>query len=111
MRHLIVVFCLSMLGVPSWSADLTSRERSIIAAVNASVAKAGASYKAGNYDEAGQSILRAMKQIDVAVKVGSAELYDSLDPAMQRVAKAAHDAGIRGCFASSIPPPPEARTG
>ncbi len=88
MRHLIVVFCMSLVAADSLAADLTSRQKSIVAGVNASVAKAGASYKAEKYEEAGQSIERAMKQVTVAINTGSVELYDSLEPAMKRITKA-----------------------
>ncbi len=88
MRYLLVVLSLSLFGVGSVSADLTSREKAIVAMVDATIAKAGRNFQAGEYKEAGEGIVKAMKQIEVAVKVGSPELYDSLSPAMQRISKA-----------------------
>lgn len=88
MRPLIALLCLTLTVASTMAAGLTSREKSIVAAVNASVAKAGATYKAGDYDGAGQHITKAMRQIELALKVGSSDLYDSLEPAMARIAKA-----------------------
>lgn len=87
MRHLTILLCLAVTA-PILGADLTSREKSVVAAVNATVAKAGSSYKDGEYDESGRHIVTAMKQIQSAIKSGSPDLYDSLDPAMKRIAKA-----------------------
>lgn len=88
MRQLIIVLCLAPMMASELAAELTSRQRSIVRGVNAAVAKAGEAYKAGDYDAAGGHIQRAIKQIDLAVKTGSPELFDALQPAIQRIAKA-----------------------
>ncbi len=73
---------------PALAGELSSRERSIVASVNASVKKAGVEYAAGRYDAAGEHVKSAMKKIDVAMKAGSIDLYQALDPAMKRISKA-----------------------
>ena len=88
MRQLIIVLCLALMVASELAAELTSRQRSIVSSVNAAVAKAGESYKTGHYDVAGNHIQRAIKQINLAVKAGSPELFDALQPAIQRIATA-----------------------
>jgi mono/diheme cytochrome c family protein len=88
MRQLIIVLSLALMVASELAAELTSRERSIVRSVNTAVAKAGETYKAGDYDAAGSHIQRAIKQIDLAVKAGSPDLFDALQPAIQRIAKA-----------------------
>ena len=56
--------------------------------INATVMKAGANYASGDFDKAAASIREAMTQIAAAIDGGSAELYDALVPAMQRIEKA-----------------------
>lgn len=87
MRRLIALCCL-LLTAGQVAADLTSRERAILASIDAVIAKAGASYKAGDFAAAGEQISGAMRQIQQAVKNGSADLYVALDPALQRISKA-----------------------
>ncbi|QDT09119.1 c-type cytochrome domain-containing protein [Planctomycetes bacterium K23_9] len=70
------------------AAELSSREKSIVASVNTSVKNAGADYAAGKFDSAGQHVRSAMNKIDVGMKAGSADLYEALAPAMKRISKA-----------------------
>ncbi|MGB7346058.1 MAG: c-type cytochrome domain-containing protein [Pirellulaceae bacterium] len=53
-----------------------------------SVKNAGADYAAGKFDSAGEHVQKAMNKIDVAMKAGSPDLYEALDPAVKRISKA-----------------------
>ncbi len=88
MHRSIALLCIVVLSLPALAAELTTREKRMMDGVNATVRKAGTDFAAGNYQAAGESIRRAMTQIDVAVKAGSGELYDQLGPAMSRITKA-----------------------
>ncbi|NNE01228.1 MAG: hypothetical protein HKN47_28270 [Pirellulaceae bacterium] len=88
MRPFLSLFCIISLSVISGAAELSSREKTILNAINSAVGKAGADYSSGDYASAGEQIRKAMNQIDVAVKVGTPDLYDALDPAMKRISKA-----------------------
>tara|TARA_R110002049_G_scaffold2750_3_gene21850 strand:- start:46574 stop:48505 length:1932 start_codon:yes stop_codon:yes gene_type:complete len=83
------------------SADLTSREKRMVETVNVTVRKAGASFQGGKYDEAAGSILRAIKQLEIATSTGSVELYDAMQPAMKRIATAHAMLELEGV---SLPP-------
>ncbi len=77
-----------VLGPFAFAADLSLRERQMAKAIQTSVMKAGSNYAAGNFDQAGESIREAMRQVEEASKLGSPELYDALEPAMKRIEKA-----------------------
>lgn len=87
LRPLLLIACF-LCPIQVQSAELSPREKRFADAVNQSIAKAGANYSAGRYEEAGNSIKVAMTQIKAAASTGSTELYDTLLPAMQRVEKA-----------------------
>jgi mono/diheme cytochrome c family protein len=70
------------------AADLTSRERAIVGAVNQSVAKAGAHFQSGDFEASGMQIRTAIRQIELAAAKGSPALYDALVPSMKRITKA-----------------------
>ena len=87
MRLLIALLCVFL----SWTivrADLSPKEKQATAAINSTILKAGKSFAAGDFDEAGAKITEAMKQISTATSKGSPEFYDSLEPAMKRISKA-----------------------
>ncbi len=88
LMRFLIVFCALSLGSAVVAADLTTREQQMAKAIQATVQQAGASYAAGNFDEAAGKIREAMQQIEAATKGGSADLFDALAPAMQRIAKA-----------------------
>ncbi|MFK8114119.1 MAG: c-type cytochrome domain-containing protein [Rubripirellula sp.] len=63
-------------------------QKRMVKAINASVLQAGVRFKAGEYEAAGEKIREAMGQIETATKDGSPELFDAIEPAMARIAKA-----------------------
>lgn len=87
MRCILSLFCLTISTVTA-AADLTAREKQMASVINATVAKAGSSYASGEYEKAGESIRTAIKQVELATKQGSPDLYDALLPAMMRIEKA-----------------------
>ena len=87
MRFLLPLICLACAPL-AMAAELTTLEKRMAQAINATVQKAGSSYASGDFEEAGAKIREAMRQIDVAVQRGSSDLYDALEPAMQRIEKA-----------------------
>ena len=95
MRQIFVLFCLSVclfgFGVTSdrcAAADLSATEMKAVDAINTAVKSAGQDYAAGKYESAGGHIRNAMKQIDMAVKSGSPDVFKALSPAITRVSKA-----------------------
>ncbi|TWT92755.1 c-type cytochrome domain-containing protein [Stieleria varia] len=84
-----------------FAADLSSRERKMVETVNATLRRAGASYSAGNHDEAAKSVRAAMEQLDLAVRVGGPSVFDELEPAMKRIATARTMLELEGV---SLPP-------
>jgi Planctomycete cytochrome C len=86
MRFLIFSLCVCV-AVTGW-AELNSTEKKLVGAINLAVQKAGVSFKAGEYKAAGEQIVEAMKQIESATQGGSADLFDAITPAMDRIAKA-----------------------
>ena len=88
MRFLFVLCFSVSLAAPGLTADLTSREKRVVKTIEMTIRKAGASFQAGEFDEAAESIRRAMNQIEIASATGSVNLYDSMLPAMKRVATA-----------------------
>jgi mono/diheme cytochrome c family protein len=88
MRLLCCLVFLVVVAPAAWAAGLSSREKTIVESVNASVKQAGVDYASGKFDSAGEHVRAAMNKIDVAMKSGSLELYEKLDPAMTRVSTA-----------------------
>ena len=88
MRLPTVLFLVLIFATDVSSAELSSREKRIIDTVNLTVRKAGVSFQAGKFDESAEHIRRAMKQIEIATATGSTDVYDSMLPAMKRVATA-----------------------
>jgi hypothetical protein len=88
MRLFCCLFVVLAFAPAVGAAGLSSREKSIVASVNASVKRAGVDYASGKFDSAGKHVRAAMNKIDVAMKSGSSELYQELDPAMTRISTA-----------------------
>jgi len=70
------------------AAGLSKQEKRANTAIETTVRNAGKSFSAGKFEEAGEAIRQAMKQIDLAMKDGSSALFDALQPSMKRVARA-----------------------
>jgi mono/diheme cytochrome c family protein len=84
----LAVLILFALSSPVFAADLSKSEKKLAAEIQASIRTAGKEYSAGEYEKAGQAVLQAMKQAESAVKEGSPELFDALQPSMQRISRA-----------------------
>ncbi len=85
---------------------LDTRSRRAYATVGASIKKAGSQYVAGDFEASAQALENAMKQVDVAVRAGTAELYDALRPKMKRITDARVMIELEGvAIAPFIPPP------
>ncbi len=86
-------------GFPMSSADETTsadeiasadeaiggREKRIVAAIETTIGQAGGEFRADRFAESGESIRRAMKQIEVAMKVASPAMFDAMTPSMDRI--------------------------
>ncbi|WP_052031927.1 c-type cytochrome domain-containing protein [Novipirellula maiorica] len=83
----LVLQALAWGGLAS-AAELSAREKRAVETVNQTIRTAGIEYKARNFAAAGEAITRAMDQIDIAMKVGSAELLEAFEPAMKRISTA-----------------------
>ena len=71
-----------------FAADLSKSEKKIAAGIQASIRTAGKEYSAGEYGKAGRALEQAMQQLDSALEARSSELYDALEPSMQRISRA-----------------------
>ncbi len=71
-----------------FAADLPNQEKKVLAAIEATIQKAGKYYSEENYAQAGISIREAMTQVDSAIQDGSPELFDALVPTMKRISRA-----------------------
>lgn len=87
MRWLLLIPGLAMATLLG-AAELSVEQTRMVQAINAAVLKAGTSYAAGNYPQAGDQIAEAIDLVQQAVAEGSPELYDQLEPAMRRIQKA-----------------------
>ena len=70
------------------SAQLSLQEKKTVNTINATVRAAGKDFVAQKYDSSGKHIREAMKQISEAVKSGRPELFNALQPAINKVSKA-----------------------
>jgi len=80
-----ILFVFTAVGL---AADLATDEKKLLDLVNESILVAGKAYAAEDYQRAGESLRDAMKQLDSATRKGSPELFDALQPAMDRVIRA-----------------------
>ena len=87
-RILFSIGLVSLMLGQSMAADLTTIEKRAVQTVQALIKKAGKEFQSGNYEASGESIQKAIRQIQVAVKAGSPELFDELEPAMKRISQA-----------------------
>lgn len=71
-----------------FAAELSKDERKTKATIENVIRSAGRNYSAGKFDQAGKTVRRAMTEIDAAIKGGSPELFDALQPAMKRISRA-----------------------
>ncbi len=102
MRSLLSLLFIGLISVPAGAAELTSRERRMVDAVNATLRKAGTDFAAGKYEASADSVRRAMKQIEIAVKAGSGELHDATRSGDDPHQQSARDAGIGRRFAAGL---------
>lgn len=87
MRWFILTCCLIL---APWlvAEQLSIQESRRLDAIQDAVAKAGASYTAGDFQSSGKQIAEAIRQVDEATRTASDALYDRLLPAKQRIEKA-----------------------
>ncbi len=90
---------------------LDTRSKRIVMAVNESVKAAGQNYQAGNFDQAGAALDKAVKQIEIAGKAESPELHDALVPAMKRIVNARAMLELEGVLMApfTLPSRPESK--
>lgn len=112
-RYATGLLCLILAGCASACAiaadppaRLDRRSRQAYAAVGTSIQKAGAKYVAEDFEASVRALENAMKQVDVAVRAGSPELYDALLPKIKRIIDARVMIELEGvAIAPFIPPP------
>ncbi|TWT67197.1 c-type cytochrome domain-containing protein [Allorhodopirellula solitaria] len=89
---------------------LDTRSRRAIAAVGNSIKKAGTEYTAKRFDASARALENAMKQVDVAVRAGTPQLYDALLPKIQRITDARVMIELEGVAIAPFLPPPRPGT-
>lgn len=70
------------------AAELTKDEKKTQTTIENVVRSAGRNYAAEKYDEAGEAVRRAMRELDTALKTGSKDLFDALQPSVKRISRA-----------------------
>lgn len=86
MRFLTALFAFSLICFSATNAaELNSREKQIVSAIESTINRAQSEYQSQKLDASVNSLKRAIEQIQVGLKVGSADLFDSLEPQMKRI--------------------------
>ncbi len=109
MRLILLLAALLLLPTVS-KAELSVRQARMVEVINATVMKAGISYAGGDYQQAGNRIVEAIKQLDAAMQSDSPELYDRLVPAIKRIQKAHAMLEFEGVSLPPFQPPTRPRS-
>jgi len=88
---------------------LDARSRLVVEGVRRSVRQAGAAFQQSQYKSSAEAIATAVRQIEVAMKTDSPEVYDALLPSMKRIQNARVLLELEGMTLPPfrIPPRPE----
>ena len=108
MRRILLLIAL-LLSPSVAKAELSVRQIRMVEVINTTVMSAGVSYAAGDYQQAGNQIGEAIKQVDAAMQGGSPELYDRLLPAIKRIRKAHAMLEFEGVSLPPFQPPARPR--
>lgn len=85
---LVLVMATMSFGLDCWAADLSSREKRIVESVELAIGKAATEFRRSDFAASSKAIDGAINQIRIAMKLGSADVYDELVPSMKRVTAA-----------------------
>ncbi len=82
---LLILFALT---TNLFATELSKREKKVVAEIEATIRAAAKEYSSDHYEQAGEAVRQAMQQLDLALQEGSPDLFEVLQPAINRVARA-----------------------
>lgn len=94
-------------------AGLDARQRQIVSSIETTLRQAGTEFRSGQYEESGDSVRRALRQIDAAANVITPQLHEALGPILDRIETAHVLLELEGVSLPPFrrPPVPASRAG
>lgn len=87
---LLILFAQSPFVLPGaiLAAELTKEEKKTQTTIENVIRSAARNYAAEKYNEAGEAVRRAMREVDAAISTGSPDLFEALQPSINRISRA-----------------------